>query len=628
MRIFTIWLLFSAMLIAQTTEDTVFFPMRISGIPAASLSFTKQLNMYTLSGMFTQTGTAGGIFYGAENRYQSTVIRSNGNSIKDDNLLQFFGGTRLSETFSIGLSGRHQYLSDNRNVQLNSAEAASASIFTVYQPLPSLIIVPMLGYTSNSQSGEEDDGLLYGVEGDISGFKIASSRLTGFARFRNEDISPRKTMVRNLNASLVSPISDQIDNAFSFQFTQGGRDFYFFSEQLAKESIRNKLQRRVETRYRIQDELLMHNLFMESSLLLRGAVEAKNIDRDTRNKDLSNQSPSVFDTKIDEFSFDLEAAFLRMTEDSYMQGKIVYTERNEKHLTKSIEGVMTSFYDERAEAESRKNNLSKRIMLSFSSVHRFSASDTLEISGMHMKLQYDTPSKDNFDDRDELLTILRIRYLRQITPFLALHTFAEGNLSTINYLFKERSSNNNSNKILRLQAGTLTTIGAVQTYNAFEVSANYTVYEYEDINPNYRSYSLRQFSYLDSTKISFTPNFYLKVQGYIKLTEQGDLDWKAFSMKPNREVEEYLLVPQLFTEYRRWTVGIGMRYFALNTYRLKKEDKALESSYRSVGPSATVFYSTGNDITMYFTGWYEFIDRNVTTIDELITVNFSFRWQF
>jgi len=74
-------------------------------------------------------------------------------------------------------------------------------------------------------------------------------------------------------------------------------------------------------------------------------------------------------------------------------------------------------------------------------------------SVFHRKLRYDTPSEINFDDRDELLTIARIQYERKINAIFTAFINTEASLNKTVYIFKERSSNNNINRIIKLSGG-------------------------------------------------------------------------------------------------------------------------------------------------------------------------------
>ena len=124
----------------------------------------------------------------------------------------------------------------------------------------------------------------------------------------------------------------------------------------------------------------------------------------------------------------------------------------------------------------------------------------------HRKLKYDTQSDENFDDRDELLSILRLYYVKGITPFFDLFFNLEGSLNKTVYLFAERSSNNNTRRVIKFSGGGDYKIGILRSKNEAIVSANYTVYDFEELNPNLSSFSFRQLYLKDSTQVKLSKN--------------------------------------------------------------------------------------------------------------------------
>ena len=117
------------------------------------------------------------------------------------------------------------------------------------------------------------------------------------------------------------------------------------------------------------------------------------------------------------------------------------------------------------------------------------------------------------------------------------------------------------NRIIRLRTGGDYSGSNVKSFNSFEVSANYTVYDFEDITTNYPSYSFRQFTAIDSTTIQLTNDVSLFAYGYLKLSEIGDFKWDNFTARPTRFLEELYLEPRFILNYERTIFSIGLRLF-------------------------------------------------------------------
>ncbi|HAB54684.1 MAG TPA: hypothetical protein DCE80_21330, partial [Ignavibacteriales bacterium] len=276
-------------------------------------------------------------------------------------------------------------------------------------------------------------------------------------------------------------------------------------------NVANNIQSRIETSYLIQDSLHYNNLFSMFSLDVAGIVNWRKVERDTRYKSIQNATSSIFDTEINELKLDFESMLSYESRNFNGLLRLLYSERDEKNLAKRLPLVSENLYQDRLQLEGRKNNNSIRASLSFLGNLRLSQSDQFYISVLHNKLRYDTPSKDNFDDRDELLSIVRLRYTRQFTPFFEGFINTEGTYNQTVYIFSQKSSNNNINRILKLAAGGSYRGANLTSVNSFEVSANYTVYDFQDLNPNIKSYSFRQFTASDSTNYLFNKKLKLSL---------------------------------------------------------------------------------------------------------------------
>ncbi len=244
------------------------------------------------------------------------------------------------------------------------------------------------------------------------------------------------------------------------------------------------------------------------------------------------------------------------------------------------------------------------------------------------KLRYDTPSEENFDDRDEILSILRLRYSRFLTPFFEAFVSTEGTYSHIVYLFSEKSSNNNINRVLKFAAGGNYTGKNVSSLNTFEVSANYTVYDFEDLNPNFKSFSFRQFTATDSSSIKIFKDLSLDNDGYLKLSEQGDFQWSSFSAQPTRYLEEIYAEPKIVYNLNGILLASGIRYFSLKAYNYKVQEKIPDSKYISIGPLMEIFFLIKKTLYFRIYGWYEFISANSAPNQEQANFTMQMNWNF
>ncbi len=618
-------------LFSYTGGDTLSFNLNENLGGILNTKFYKQLNIYNLVTAFKYSDSYEKFYYSIGENFNSTIIKSNDKNIRDEHYFNLSSGYKITPKIEAGITAKNNILSDSRKIEINSASNSSLLLFSKYNYDYNAYLAPWFGYTNNRQIGISDYGYIYGLEGMIDKQKLADFEINSSLRLYNEDISPRKNYLRNIRFSLNEEFDNNIKNEVTVGFNQLRRDFYFKADSTTAGDfgITNNIQSRTETYYYLTNDFTYLNFLDYFSLNVVGSVFWRNVLRNTKYKSLNIASSSIFDTKIKELRFEFESSLKYKSESFSSELKAAYSEKDERYTTIYLEGVNKIFYTTREEIESQKNNISGKIYITAFTDFKLSKKDIFNVSLLHFKLKYDTPNEKNYDDRDELLSIFRLRYTRIISPFFSAFINTEGNLSKLVYISAKRSSNNYTNRVLKLSSGGFYTSSIVSSFNSFEVSANYTVYDFEDINPNYKSYSFRQFSYVDSTQINFTSDISLKVFGYLKLSEQGELKWNNFSLRPTRFLEESLLIPTIFYTWNKFICGLGIRYFSLKTFSYKQAEKILESFYSSIGPTTEINYNLSENASINFSSWYEFINlHNNNNKNENININFDLNWIF
>lgn len=591
--------------------------------------FDKLLNTYYLNTGFDLYGSASKFEYRINQNFRSTLIQSNESSTRDEEYFYALGKYRINNGWKQGVLIRSNLLSDSRKVGINQSVINQAILLSDLQPSYWLELIPYGGYSNNLQVDEDDTGPVYGFEGRIYNLDLTDFNLNSELRFENEDISPRKNTIRYLNFLITNPFSTEITNNLNAQYSQYRKDFYLFADSVTalQYDIVNNLESRIETIFLLQDRLNYNNLFNLIDMELSGRIIFRTIDRELRYKSTRIQSPSIFDTEVDELGINLESKFYYRTENADVGLQASYFERDEKYITKRYPGVDESFYQERSQQEGRKNNDSYRAIVSLLGNFYFSDEDRLSWSLFQSKLRYDTPSPLNDDDRDELLTIARLRYSKYLNPFLQMFVNLEGTISHLIYIYSSQSANNNVNRVLRFSAGGNYKGARFSSLNNFEVSANYTVYDFEDIASSLRSISFRQFIATDSTQYFITKNFSFIITPYIRLTDQGELDWSNFAEKPQRYLQEIYADPRLGISFNSAFFALGFRYFSLNTFRYVEREMILNSEFLSVGPLFEMLIKS-QMLFLKLNTWYEFITDYGNEGRERFNFLLSMNWNF
>lgn len=621
---------------AQVLSDTLEYITVNNPLNKLSTKFDKQLNTYILNSNVFYNNSLGKFSFKVSEDYNSTFIKSAEKSIKDEHFFSMSTAYKLKPYLNIGISALNNILSDNRKIEINQASESNVVLFSQFIPEEKIYISPYIGYANNRQVGENNYGYLYGMEGLVNRLQISDFDISSQLRLRNEDITPRKNIDRYFNILVLNNFDQDVLNSINLKFSQSRRDFYYKADAATAQyfDIANNIQDRIETNYYLQDNLNYNNLIDNVSLNLSGSVNLRSIDRNTRYRSAaiatspSFDTKSIFDTRIDELKIDLESIINYRIDNFNSALRLNYSERDEKHITKNFPGIDQRFFDERSDQENQKNNNAVRASLAWIGNLFFSPTDRLSFSFFQNKLRYDTPSPVNFDDRDEILSIIRLRYSKMLTPFFEAFISAEGTLNHIVYIFSEKSSNNNINRIIKLSAGGNYNGKNFASLNNFEVSANYTVYDFEDINPTYRSFSFRQYTATDSSSINFNEKFGLSFFGYIKLSEQGDLKWASFSTKPNRFLTEFFAEPKFKFIYTPLQLSAGLRYFGINTYNYDGSIRKIDSKYLSVGPVSEILLYLNTALYLRVYGWYEFITINSLTKRQQANLTMQVNYNF
>lgn len=591
----------------------------------------KQLNTYSFNTQLKYFIKGTKYFLGLNEDYNSTIIKTMQKNIKDEHFLRIFGNYNIFENLVGGIYFVNNLYSDNRQVAINKTSVMNLSLFLKYFPARSIEFTPYAGFSSNNQIGEKDYGLIYGTETFLKNVFIGDFDVSSLLKFQNEDITPRRNLLRNFSIQLKNRFEEGFNNIIAANFFIQRKDFYITADEITANefNVTNNIQTREETNYILQDNLKITPEKSPFIFNVQGKILLRDIERTTRYVSIKNISSSSFDSKIRELKLDFNSSAEYKLNNFNTLLKFTFTEREEKHQPRKIEGISEIIFKDRERTEALKNNVSQVATLSLSTFIELSNNDRLIVDFFHRKIKYDTPSLENYDDRDELLSMGRIMYEKKINPFFKTFINIDGSINKIVYIFSERSSNNNVQRILKLSSGGLINLKKIVSLNTAEVSANYTVFDYEKLNPNYKSFSFRQFIFRDSTSIMLMKRIYFLFMGYTKLSEQGDFQWSSFSSKPLRYLSEQYYEPKLFFNNNFLVFGAGLRYFTLSTFNYGNGmNKNKISEYVSLGPAIEINYSIQNNISFRLYGFYEFVRTENYAKRENASFNMKFLYSF
>ncbi|TAL69934.1 MAG: hypothetical protein EPN82_04770 [Bacteroidetes bacterium] len=207
--------------------------------------------------------------------------------------------------------------------------------------------------------------------------------------------------------------------------------------------------------------------------------------------------------------------------------------------------------------------------------------------------QFDSPSDKENSDGDKFTSLISGEYFHKFDNSFYFSIEADYYLYHMVYIKAKRSANNNWNKFIRINPKFSWKTSLFSMYPELDLSANYTLYDFEDSTYSIGSNINRQVSYRDSITVFLTK--LLSLQSYInlKVLEYGILFRKNFSELPtNINFEKFvkIMLTSKITDY--YYAGFGCRYYSYAQY--------------SIAPEVDIkMYLLGNSF-ISLQGWYEF----------------------
>jgi hypothetical protein len=139
-----------------------------------------------------------------------------------------------------------------------------------------------------------------------------------------------------------------------------------------------------------------------------------------------------------------------------------------------------------------------------------------------------------------------------------------------------------------------------------DVLANYTVYDFETQLAQARSFSYRQWAWIDSTAVQLSRRVGLDFFAYLKLYERGQLTWNEFVERPeNRVIDRTVSLDLRFSPAPLTIFRVGVRYFSQSRYQYESGARVPSSFLSSVGPTCGIAWEPATHTRLVLNGWYE-----------------------
>lgn len=581
---------------------------------AASILFERNLNTFNWIGNLVVDTTSFGNRIRLNELYTSNIILLEGTSTSPEQRLQS-NQQRLSllltRPLSEDINAKAQWssliYSDNKAVGLSTASINSILAGIEYTPDPLFTFNPMLGHRWDNQASVRDRGLSYNIAARTNNVNLDGYHIVGSAQFQQDRLDPRLLEQHFARAGTQKTFLGNTRDSMEIGFNKNRREFYASSIGALESRIENIFSFTNLLDYEF-DQSFLTSLFVN--------VYSRVLDKEYRAVSSIAQSPAQFNTGIDEFRLDafVQAVYRNSDNGIAVSTRLSHSERNEQHFAKN---PTTGFAPDTSanpiterqaqEQEQTKDNLTRRTSLAGTLELPFSVSDRISFSGAASILRYDTPSAMNVEDRDELLAALSLSTYHRVSQYLDISFTLDGTLSHIVYLLKDRSANNSINRVLRFAPRTVyRPFKQFTTMNTFEVLANYTVYDFEQQAAQVRSFSYRQFGWIDSSALDITSHIGLDFFVYLKLYDRGQLNWSEFTeRRENSFVDKTYALQARYSPEPGTMFAIGIRYFSQARYTYTGAERTLDSFLRSFGPTCLIVWRLNQYSELGLRGWHE-----------------------
>lgn len=555
-----------------------------------------------------------------KNIYTSNVSKLEKNFFRDINELDLTVNYKLFKTFYAGGGITAKNLSDDKSVELNSNNNNFFFSNFVYLPRPEVTVSTRLGYKTENQIGEKNSGPRGSIYTEINSLNLSEYITNGYTDLTYENLTQKIHYNYELSADIYKVFSQYSDNIGYVRVYNRRNDFYFPASTEIKNlfGVNNNIESRVENLIYAEDRL--RYIFSDKFLImLTGSYISRNVDRNIK---FTTTTSSVildnnYNSKINENNLYIAAETEYLTTSLSSRFKIFFAERSETHSPKDLAGYTPSQVRELERIESNKNNSSKRTSFANETIYRFSNTNSFKFSGSSSILRYDTDSRENFDDRDELYLIGSLSHTYNNLTNFEFTTIFDATLSSLGYLFKERSSNNYKNRIFKITANSVySPIENLVINSSFQVLANYTVYDFEDIVSQVQSFSYRQMNLRDSIYYYITDRLSLKLYSELKLSEQGEFNDSAFTVKPLAYFDDRNVLGKISYMFFGFAeLSLGYKYFQQKRFDYISGEKNLKSTIRNYGPVAWLnLYLTKNSY-INFTGGIDYFRYDDSSLD-------------
>lgn len=548
--------------------------------PSLYTDFLKQNNSWRWTAGFDISGREADRWqWHAREQYTSDLL------IPTKGLKQWKDEHRLTADFSLptntgryGLYVNSWLQSDEHAARDNIFGNHAIGIYSDFGSMYQWSIMPYVGYQQQRVRAKIDWGWDVGIRGELRNYKLGDYNTRLLAEYNYDFYEQIKNYENRFNVGVSRQFTPYTSDSLTFRFSESSKDNYSIDYkninkiQLNRKELQNKLFYLLSSR----DIITLVTQFQSRSLSQFSARNVLYFENQLRFMHIDNK---------------LNYGFSLRTNDE----------------TQDNEGTLT-------DSETRETAIGLQLG------YRLGTNDEVNLDVSYIKFQYDTPDEDNKDDRDEQRFVISGQYRHRFSQYLIMDCLAYVYLFHQIYIFKERSANNNWNRVIKLNPRVAYRVPGFSNTLSTEVLANYTVYDFENDILGTRSIVFRKYVFSDSLSASLLP--WIKAGAFVRLEleDKGTFLKQDFAQQVVQSYNSQLYnIYLLHTDILNFQFSIGYTHYSRQEYRhisvryvaRSKTDKGpyLQLNYRGsqhILLSANANFNKSEDsyvgITSYVTG--------------------------
>jgi len=405
---------------------------------------------------------------------------------KDENILKgyFYYHKSLAD---LGLYSRSWLQNDRQFSASNKFSNHTLGLF-VRADAAHWYAAPYAGYQQAQNRTHVDWGWDIGMSGGVKNITLDTYRANLDWESNYDFYAKRQNFENKFNAGIHTRFTPFSGDSLYFRFSENSKQYYV-GDSIEQVKIYN----------RDWYNMLFYRLSTRNRLEMRTHIQSKDI--------------------------------------TYYNGRNVFLldqDMRFSHVGRKLNYILTFRTNDQTQdnAGIKTDSRTRQTAMGIQLTYLFQKNRYLDVNFSYIKLQYDTPDTVyNNDDRDEQRFVVTLNYHHRFSPLFVMEWHAYTYLFHQMYIFKEQSANNNWNRVYKLSPRLIYHYGPIYNRLKSEVLANYTVYDFESILGQQRSFVFRKYTLSDSLTAHIYQANYAGAFARLELEDKGFFFPKNFAQQ-------------------------------------------------------------------------------------------------